>query len=129
MLESPGSVLVPWASCRIEARMDLPPDGPDTEFIDFDQVHFPLHVRPPAPGRSVRAAGDGRLEPRHWPISSEAGTSLPTSAYARLWSVTSSASSGSPAIGSPIASSGPSRPAARSACGSQKLQNVNRRYE
>jgi len=58
-LESPGSVFVPWASCRIEARMDLPPDLPDTELIDFDQVHFPMHVRPPAPGDRFEPLGMG----------------------------------------------------------------------
>jgi tRNA(Ile)-lysidine synthase len=58
-LETPGSVLVPWASCRIEARMDLPPDGPDTELIDFDQVHFPLQIRPPAPADRFEPLGMG----------------------------------------------------------------------
>jgi tRNA(Ile)-lysidine synthase len=58
-LEPPGSVLVPWANCRIEARMDLPPDLPDAELIDFDQVQFPIHVRPPAPGDRFEPLGMG----------------------------------------------------------------------
>ena len=58
-LEPPGSVLVPWANCRIEARMDLPPDLPDAELIDFDQVHFPIRVRPPAPGDRFEPLGMG----------------------------------------------------------------------
>jgi tRNA(Ile)-lysidine synthase len=59
VLESPGSVLVPWANCRIEARMDLPSDLPGTELLDFDQVHFPIHVRPPAPGDRFEPLGMG----------------------------------------------------------------------
>lgn len=58
-LETPGSVLVPWANCRIEAQVDAPPDVPDSELIDLDQVHFPLHVRPPAPADRFEPLGMG----------------------------------------------------------------------
>ena len=39
--------------------MDLPPDLPDTELIDFDQVRFPLHVRPPARADRFEPLGMG----------------------------------------------------------------------
>jgi tRNA(Ile)-lysidine synthase len=93
VLEIPGSVLVPWANCRIEARTDVLPDVPDTELIDFDQVHFPLHVRPPAPGDRFDPLGmAGSTTPladffrgRHVPRDQRARTPLICDQLGIIW--------------------------------------------
>jgi tRNA(Ile)-lysidine synthase len=93
VLESPGLVLVPWASCRIEARMDLPPNVPDTELIDFDQVHFPLHVRAPAPADRFEPLGMGGsttpladfFRGRHIPRNQRARTPLICDQLGIIW--------------------------------------------
>jgi tRNA(Ile)-lysidine synthase len=92
-LEAPGSVLVPWANCRIEARVDVPPDVPDSELIDFDQVHFPLHVRPPAPADRFEPLGMGGsttpladfFRGRHVPRDQRARTPLVCDQLGIIW--------------------------------------------
>jgi tRNA(Ile)-lysidine synthase len=92
-LEVPGTAFVPWAGCRIDARMDLAAEPLDTELIDFDQVQLPLHVRPPAPGDRFQPLGMGGsttpladfFRGRHIPREGRARTPLVCDQLGIIW--------------------------------------------
>jgi tRNA(Ile)-lysidine synthase len=61
-LETPGAAAVPWAGGRIVATFDA--GEPADEWIDADQVAFPLTIRPPVPGDRFEPLGmEGRSMP------------------------------------------------------------------